>query len=50
MSEATEMAAESLHLQRTARIVGTPRILIIDDENAIRESLEDRKSVVSGKS
>ncbi|XBH11587.1 sigma-54 dependent transcriptional regulator [Edaphobacter paludis] len=40
MSEATEMAAESLHLQRTARIVGTPRILIIDDENAIRESLE----------
>ncbi|WP_373694191.1 sigma-54-dependent transcriptional regulator [Edaphobacter paludis] len=34
------MAAESLHLQRTARIVGTPRILIIDDENAIRESLE----------
>jgi DNA-binding NtrC family response regulator len=40
MSEATEMTAESLHLQRTARIAGTPRILIIDDENAIRESLE----------
>lgn len=40
MSEATEMAAESLHLQRTARIAGIPRILIIDDENAIRESLE----------
>ncbi len=40
MSEATEMAAESLHLQRTARIAGTPRILIIDDENAIRESLD----------
>jgi DNA-binding NtrC family response regulator len=40
MSEATEMAAESLHLQRTTRIAGTPRILIIDDENAIRESLE----------
>ena len=40
MSEATEMAAESLHLQRTARIAGTPRILIIDDEAAIRESLE----------
>lgn len=40
MSEATEMAAESLHLQRTSRIAGTPRILIIDDEAAIRESLE----------
>ncbi|HEV2709050.1 MAG TPA: sigma-54 dependent transcriptional regulator [Edaphobacter sp.] len=40
MSEATEMAAESLHLQRTARIAGIPRILIIDDENAIRESLD----------
>jgi DNA-binding NtrC family response regulator len=40
MSEATEMAAESLHLQRTTRIAGIPRILIIDDENAIRESLD----------
>jgi DNA-binding NtrC family response regulator len=40
MSEATEMAAESLHLQRTARIAGIPRILIIDDESAIRESLD----------
>ncbi len=40
MSEITELAAESLHLQRTARIVGDPRILIIDDEEAIRESLD----------
>jgi DNA-binding NtrC family response regulator len=40
MSETTELAAESLHLKRTARVVGNPRILIIDDENAIRESLE----------
>ena len=40
MSEATEMAAESLHLQRTAQAAGTPHILIIDDEAAIRESLE----------
>src|ERR1700721_326463 len=40
MSEATELAAETLHLQRTARIVGDPRILIIDDEDAIRESLD----------
>jgi DNA-binding NtrC family response regulator len=40
MSEATEMAAESLHLQRTTRIAGIPRILIIDDESAIRESLD----------
>jgi DNA-binding NtrC family response regulator len=40
MSEATELAAETLHLQRTARIAGDPRILIIDDENAIRESLD----------
>ncbi len=40
MSEATEMAAETLHLQRTAQNVGTPHILIIDDEAAIRESLE----------
>jgi len=40
MSEATEIAAESLHLQRMARVAGDPRILIIDDEAAIRESLE----------
>jgi DNA-binding NtrC family response regulator len=40
MSEITELAAETLHLQRTARIVGDPRILIIDDEDAIRESLD----------
>jgi DNA-binding NtrC family response regulator len=40
MSEITELAAETLHLQRTARIVGDPRILIIDDEAAIRESLD----------
>jgi DNA-binding NtrC family response regulator len=40
MSEITELAAESLHLQRTARVVGDPRILIIDDEDAIRESLD----------
>lgn len=40
MSEVTEMAAESLHLQRTEQAAGTPHILIIDDEAAIRESLE----------
>jgi DNA-binding NtrC family response regulator len=40
MSETTELAAESLHLKRAARVVGEPRILIIDDENAIRESLD----------
>jgi DNA-binding NtrC family response regulator len=40
MSEITELAAESLHLQRTARVVGDPRILIIDDQDAIRESLD----------
>src|SRR5271156_1534941 len=40
MSETTELAAETLHLQRTARVVGDPRILIIDDEHAIRESLD----------
>ncbi len=40
MSETTELAAESLHLQRMARVAGEPRILIIDDEGAIRESLE----------
>jgi DNA-binding NtrC family response regulator len=40
MSETTELAAETLHLKRTARVVGSPRILIIDDETAIRESLD----------
>src|ERR1700733_10360662 len=40
MSETTELAAETLHLQRTARIVRDPRILIVDDEDAIRESLD----------
>jgi DNA-binding NtrC family response regulator len=40
MSETTELAAETLHLKRTARIVGSARILIIDDETAIRESLD----------
>jgi DNA-binding NtrC family response regulator len=40
MSETTEMAAETLHLQRMAHEAGSPRILIIDDESAIRESLE----------
>ncbi len=40
MSEATEMAAASLHLQRMAPVFGSSRILIIDDEAAIRESLE----------
>jgi DNA-binding NtrC family response regulator len=40
MSEITELAAETLHLQRTAHVVGDPRILIIDDEDAIRESLD----------
>ena len=40
MSETTELQAEALHLQRSARIVGDPRILVIDDEAAIRESLD----------
>jgi DNA-binding NtrC family response regulator len=40
MSETTELAAETLHLKRTARVVGSSRILIIDDETAIRESLD----------
>ncbi len=40
MSETTELAAESLHLQRKTRVAGNPRILIIDDEAAIRESLD----------
>ncbi len=40
MPETTELAVESTNLQRIARIVGEPRILIIDDEHAIRESLD----------
>jgi DNA-binding NtrC family response regulator len=40
MSETTELAVETSHVQRAARVVGDPRILIIDDEEAIRESLE----------
>ena len=40
MPETTELAVESANLQRVARIVGEPRILIIDDEHAIRESLD----------
>jgi DNA-binding NtrC family response regulator len=40
MSEITELASETLHLQRTARVAGDPRILILDDEEAIRESLD----------
>jgi DNA-binding NtrC family response regulator len=40
MSETTTLIAEAPHTQRPARTVGDPRILIIDDEAAIRESLE----------
>jgi DNA-binding NtrC family response regulator len=40
MPDVTELALESTNLQRIARIVGEPRILIIDDEHAIRESLD----------
>jgi DNA-binding NtrC family response regulator len=40
MPEITELPVETPNLQRTARIVGEPRILIIDDEHAIRESLD----------
>src|ERR1700678_4355698 len=40
MPETTELTLESENLQRIARIVGEPRILIIDDEHAIRESLD----------
>jgi DNA-binding NtrC family response regulator len=40
MPDVTELAVESANLQRIARIVGEPRILIIDDEHAIRESLD----------
>ena len=34
------MPSNPTNLQRVARIVGEPRILIIDDEHAIRESLD----------
>jgi DNA-binding NtrC family response regulator len=40
MSETTELTAEAPHLLRTARVAGDSRILIIDDEAAIRESLD----------
>ena len=40
MPEATELVAESSPRQDTARMAGNPRILIIDDEAAIRESLD----------
>jgi len=40
MSEMTEVAVETTDLKRPARVAGSPRILIIDDEAAIRESLE----------
>jgi DNA-binding NtrC family response regulator len=40
MPETTELPVESPDLQRLPRIVGEPRILIIDDEHAIRESLD----------
>jgi DNA-binding NtrC family response regulator len=40
MPDVTDLAVESANLQRIARIVGEPRILIIDDEHAIRESLD----------
>ncbi|HEY6374839.1 MAG TPA: sigma-54 dependent transcriptional regulator, partial [Edaphobacter sp.] len=40
MSETTAIAAEAVRPQGTAHIAGSPRILIIDDEAAIRESLD----------
>jgi DNA-binding NtrC family response regulator len=40
MSETTAMAAEAVRPQDTAHIAGSARILIIDDEAAIRESLD----------
>ena len=40
MSDTTAMAAEAVRQQDTAHIAGSPRILIIDDEAAIRESLD----------
>ncbi len=40
MPELTEVVSETLPAQRNIRVVGEPRILIIDDEEAIRESLD----------
>ncbi len=40
MPETSELAADALAQKSAARVVGNPRILIIDDETAIRESLE----------
>ncbi|WP_213803556.1 sigma-54 dependent transcriptional regulator [Granulicella sp. dw_53] len=40
MSEATEIAVVPEQLERAPRAGGSPRILIIDDEAAIRESLD----------
>ncbi len=40
MSEISELVSENVPMQRAARVVGDPRILIIDDEGAIRESLD----------
>jgi DNA-binding NtrC family response regulator len=40
MSEITELVPETLPVQRNVRVAGEPRILIIDDEEAIRESLD----------
>jgi DNA-binding NtrC family response regulator len=40
MPELTELVSETLPGQRAARVAGDPRILIIDDEGAIRESLD----------
>ena len=40
MSDTTAMATEAVRQQDTAHIAGSPRILIIDDEAAIRESLD----------
>jgi DNA-binding NtrC family response regulator len=40
MPETTEITIESQSIQAPDHIAGSPRILIIDDESAIRESLE----------
>jgi DNA-binding NtrC family response regulator len=40
MSEISELVSENVPMQRAARVVGDPRILIVDDEGAIRESLD----------
>ncbi len=40
MPETTELASEQTAKQPEARVAGNPRILIIDDESAIRESLD----------